>query len=273
MTSKELKTKFIVLLLQQIEDNGDDRREICRSIKKSSANLGYYLKKLMNAELVKRMQSYPYSIYRLTELGRKVKENLAQSEGARSFWRVHALTVGFPIENYGGFKFDSGKLKQMNNWHYQEDVVRDGNRREWRMRVQSTGLLVVSCPEMITEEPNTAFGNMYDIGARLARVFSESHGMRIGRMKIVREGHKELIGSERLAGLFGRMKIEDVWVDRSNGTDRLEEKQSGNSVERLLEVPKLMEFIIEQQADFAKNLKLHLLVLQEIRDAVRGLRK
>ena len=270
-TKMTIQKSFEFELLCQIEKTAGNRKVMCRNLKRSNSSLQYHLNRLRMAGLIEQSRFGKFQILRLSDLGKTIKENLGRSQGTR-IWRTHALILGFELDDMGSFRFNQMRVRQMNNWHYQEEVIKD-SYGEWKVHVQSTGLLKIYCPPVYTENPSETFEALRNISKRIAEIFRESYGMKIGMLREIREGEKELVGSEALGKLFKGRKFNGVFANASTGSMRLEEKERDSGIEDLMKVPELMEFIIKQQADFAKNLELHLQVLKELRDAVRELKK
>lgn len=275
-TAKTIKNNFEFELLLNIERLGGNRKLICKEMNVSNSNLQYHLNRLK--PLVQKIRMGRFSILQLTDMGKTIKENLGGSH-AVELWRCHNLIVGFKISDMGSFKFNPSKTVQMRNWFYQEEKVRD-SFGEWKVHIQSTGLLKVYCPSIYHQSDKEAFGNMEDVSCRIAQTFRESYSMGIGLMFRIRDGHKERVGSEILGRLMKGKKVNKVWADSSTGTLRLEESQSSNQIEDLLEMPSridaLEKHLIEQTKimdEFSRNLKLHLEVLTEMKDALRRLGK
>lgn len=281
-----VKKEFLLLLLRSIEESGENIKQIADSFKFSKQRLNYHLRKLRLASLIQKTQGYPYAIYSLTLLGLRVKKILGQSENVPNLWRCHALITGFEIRDFGKFDWKRYKIKQMNNWHYAEEFITD-SYGTWKINIQSSGLLKIYCPEIYHENPLQAFGIMYNVSSKIARKYEEIYHMDIGQMRIIREGHKELADSKLLGELFGKTRIGNVWADASTGTMCLEESQSSDKIEGLLDAPKRLEKIEELLIKtfnnfdiYNQNIMKHLEVLSnintavfELRDAVRGLKR
>jgi hypothetical protein len=278
--NKRVKNIFLVLrILTEIEQNGENIGKIAINLKRTKQSLNYHFKKLLSANFIKKEQSYPFAIYRLTPLGQRVKIILGQPEGVSNLWRCHDLIIGFNIESYGSFSFENRKIKPMKNWYYTIETIKD-SIGEWGIHVQSTNLLKIYVPEKYHESPDFAFGNMERIATNLAQRFAETYSMKLGLMRIVREGHKELANSEMLAKLFGRTRIGNVWVDKSTGSSWMEETQSENKIEKLLETPeridKLENHLTKQTEimdQFSLQMKLHLEVLTEMKDTLKAIKE
>lgn len=104
MVEDKTKSKkyFLSYLLASLESDGDDLKKVCDSLHRSRQNLAYWLRKLKELRLIEKKQSYPYSIYSLTPLGKRIKENLGQPQGTmQPLWRCHALIVGYEIKAFG----------------------------------------------------------------------------------------------------------------------------------------------------------------------------
>lgn len=279
---KKSKEKFLLLLLSCIESDGDNLKQILKKITDVPENhniqkqhLNYHLQKLKRQGVIKRIQSYPFAIYELTEHGIRVKKMLTQSEGERLnaplLWRCHNLIVGYPIISYGDFMFSEGrdrKIIHMNNWKYARETFGD-----FVINIQDTGLLKIYCPEKYTENPEEAFGKMYAEAQHIVQIYCNKYNMKLKKMNLIREGHKELQKSNRIAKVLGRFKADDIWTDASNGTLNMEEHQSSNKIEDLLNLPSQMNKWNSINEKFSKNLELHLEVLQEIRNAIKRLGK
>lgn len=93
-TKAKVKQDFLLLLLREIEQNGNNLKQLALNVKWSKQRLNYHLnRKLKNAGFVIKTQSYPFAIYSLTPLGQRVKQIIEQSEGVKPLWRCHALIV------------------------------------------------------------------------------------------------------------------------------------------------------------------------------------
>ena len=271
---KRVKTEFLLLqVLQEIESNGRNISKISKKLNITKQALNYHLNKVKRAGLVRRIQSYPFAIYELTELGQRVKEILGQSErGAKlpTLWDAHNLIVGFDVIDFGKYHFEETKRRKlcfMNNWIYTKEDI-DG----YGVHVQNTGLIKIYCKRMRTTNPEQAFANMYSDAIRIAQTYCNRYNMKLKPMRIIREGHKSLYNSEVVAKLFGRFKIGDIWQDASSGIEELEEKQNSNKIEELLNLPEQMNQMMVLQEKFSKNIELHLDVLQNINTAITELR-
>jgi len=275
-----VKNTFLPLLLGCIEQDGDSISKIAKTLGKTKQALNYHLSKQKKAGLIRTIQKYPYSIYVLTDLGKRVKKILIQSEGVTNLWRCHALIVGYPILSYGDYMFEdtkNRKIIQMVNWKYAREQM-----GEYIINVQETGLLKIYCPERYSASPDEEFGRMYADVERVAQHYCNKYNMSMERMRVIRVGHKELQDSNQLAKIFGKVKTKDFWVDNSTGTDNLEEKQGTNQIESLLDLPNqmrdivpiinalppLIKQVIENDARFSQNLVTHLEVLKKIGDGI-----
>lgn len=279
-----IKRSFEFELLLAVERLDGNRKLICREFQMSNPNLQYHLNKMK--PLIQKTRMGRFTVLTLTDMGRTIKENLVGSRLGQ-LWRCHNLIVGFQIEDFGSFKFNPLKTVQMKNWTYHREVIKD-SFGEWVIHIQENGLMKVYCPSIYHQNPNTAFGNMEDVSCRIVQTLRESYGMKIGLMRRIREGHKEAVGSEILGRLMKGSKSNGVWADSSTGTLRLEEEQTSDSIEKVLNLPDMidrklvpaLEKIAERDEWLAKNLETHEKVLggimeaiQELRDAVKRMRK
>jgi DNA-binding MarR family transcriptional regulator len=269
-----VKNQFLLLLLSGV--NEKKPKDIATQLGISKQNLNYHLQKLIKLNILYKEQSYPFAIYRLTDLGERVKNSLRQSENPKPLWRVHNLIVGFRILNLGSFNFvetTRRKLIRMRNWNYAREEM-DG----YVINVQDTGLLKIYVPSKYTKDPDLAIGEMISEADRIAADYINRYDMKLQRMEIVRKAEKELQNSEVLAKIFGRIKTDGIYVNESDGFEALEEKQDSYIIEDLLKLPikvaDLEKHLIRQTEimdQFSKNIELHLAVLSEIRDAVKKL--
>jgi hypothetical protein len=277
---ERIKNNFLVLrILTEIEANGENIQKVAINLKRTPQSLNYHFKKLLSANFIKKEQSYPFAIYRLTPLGERIKIILGQSEGVSNLWRCHDEIIGFKIEDYGNFSFENRKLSPMKNWKYFQETIRDSNG-EWGIHVQTTGLMKIYIPEKYHENPDFAFGNMERIATNLGQRYAETYNMKLGLMMKIREGHKELANSEMLAKIFGRTRIGNVWIDNSTGTSWMEETQGENKIEQLLELPeridKLGNHLVKQTEimdQFSQQMKLHLEVLTEMKNTLIAIKE
>jgi len=198
--------------------------------------------------------------------------------------------VGFEIKNFGNFSFKNRKVSHMRGWDYFKETIKD-SIGEWGIHIQATGLLKVYCPEKYDQDPDKAFGELERIASNLAEKYAEVYGMKLGLLKRIREGEKELVNSELLGKLFGTAKIGDVWANASTGTMWLEEKQSSNSIEKLISLPELVTELLNNSVKQAETLKsldgklapaindltaqirLHLAVMEDMRVTMKEIRE
>ena len=232
------KRKIYFLILQEIEKFGHFEEEqklsiICKKLGMTKQNLNYYLKKFIRLGLINKTQSYPFAIYRPTEKGLRVKENLIQSErGVKTaMWRLHNIIVGFTIRRWGSWKFNDQKCVHMNNWFYQK-IRRADN---YVIHVQSTGLVKIYVPEKIGQDPELLRGMAFHEATETARWMIDHYDLELEPMRIIRKGQKELLNSQELAKLFGRIKTDGFYVDASNGEENLEEPDDSFRIENILE--------------------------------------
>jgi hypothetical protein len=271
--------KFTLLLLQYIEQglpihSGSKKVDcITKKLGRSKQSLNYHIQKFVKLGLLRHVQSYPYAIYELTSYGVQVKKIIGQSEGIKNLWRVHNLIVGFNIRTFGTFRFiDTKKRKiiQMRNWKYAHEKHGD-----FVINIQDTGLLKVYCPERYTTNPEEEFGSMYAECQAVAQRYCDRYNMKLEPLRVIRKGHKALLGSQKIAKLLGKLKIRGMWTDESNGTGELEEHQGEYSIEDLIDLPKRMdkveqsvERVAEVNEKLAKNIELHLEVMNNINKAI-----
>lgn len=272
-TTKQSSSKsgFLLLLLRSISD---DLKlvDVAKKVGKTKQALNYHLQKLRKLGAIRRVQSFPYSIYELTSLGESVKKSLEQSEHLRTLWKAHNLIVGFEVLRFGSFNFvetNRRKLIQMNNWIYAREE-HDGHI----INVQDTGLLKIYIPAKYCKDPDVAFGEMYSKATRIAQWYCDKYDMKLKPMKIIRKGEKALVGSEKLAKIFGRIRTEEIFVNASEGSEELEAPQDSYAIENMLKLPEIIETQLVPTLDqFSKNIELHLEVLQEIKKAIKELNK
>lgn len=71
------KTSFLLLLLRAISSDLM-LKDVAKKLGKSKQALNYHIRKFVKLGVIRRIQSYPYSIYELTSLGDSVKKSLEQ---------------------------------------------------------------------------------------------------------------------------------------------------------------------------------------------------
>lgn len=279
-----MSKKFLPLLLGEISrmptEKGLTLTQIARKFGKTKQSLNYHIREAQDKGLIERIQSYPYSVYKLTSKGERVKEILVQSHPNQNkhLWKAHNLIIGFKITSFGRFRFtpiSSGKIIQMNNWRYMRF-----EHNGFVVCVQDTGLLKIYCPSRYTTNPDIEFGKMYSEATRLAQEYCDRYDMRLGEIRTIRKGQKSLYNSQKLAEITGRFKRDDIWVDASEGTDELEEPQDSNKIEDLMEMPNRItriEGLMERQAGlietYAKHLNAHIPVLKGMDRLLKRLEK
>jgi len=269
-------SKFNLLLLQYISDGislhhtNSKYDSITKRLGKSKQSLNYHIQKLKKLGLIERKQSYPFAIYNITSLGKRVKENLVHSDGMKNLWKCHSLIVGFEVQSFGTFRFintSKRKIIRMRNWEYAME-----KKGDFTIHIQTTGLMKIYCPEKYTKKPDEAFGKMYAEAQSIAQRYCDRYKMELKQLKIIRKGHKALIGSKKIAKLLGKVNLGNkLWVDASDGTDELEEMQDEYTIEDLLNVPKRLDgvekSIVEQSkvsGELSKNIRLHLSIMRKM---------
>lgn len=264
-----VKKKFLLLLLDSI-DNKIPLSTIAGNMGRTKQALNYHIQKYRKLGLLNRVQQYPYSIYELTSLGRRVKQSLRQSEHPKALWKAHNLIVGFEILHLGNFNFvetTRRKLIKMKNWSYAREEV--GN---FVINIQDTGLLKIYAPAKYTTDPDVAFGEMFAECQKVAQWYCHRYEMKLRPMKVIRKGEKALVRSEKLAKIFGRVKLEQMYINASEGTEELEAPMDSYSIEKLLRLPEIIENQLNPALErFSKNIELHLEVLQNIQKAIEKL--
>jgi len=222
----------------------------------------------MALKVIYKVQSYPWAIYKLTSLGSKVKQLLRQSEHLTTLWRVHNLIVGFRIRNFGTYTFietTRKKIIQMQNWKYVSENIDD-----FVINVQDTGLLKIYVPEQYSKDPDIAIGEMFSRATHVAQLYCDKYNMSLQPMCVIRKAEKELCKSEALAKIFGRVKLEEMYVNASNGVESLEEPMDSYAIEKLLKLPDVIEKQLTPALEqFSKNIALHLEVLQEMKNTLK----
>lgn len=277
---KKSDKNFLLLLLTLIDDKLY-LKDMAKKLGKTKQALNYHLRKLKGLKMVVQDQTYPFAIYRLTDLGSKVKQTLIQSDDVRlSMFRVHSGIIGFDIKDFGEFKFintTTRKMIPMENWKYAREIT-DG----YVVNVQDTGLLKLYVPEKYSTDPDLAIGQQIAEVSKIAQWYCDKYNMKLKPLRIIRQFHKELQRSEQLAKIFGKYKdVEKLWTDASGGTENLEEPGGSNSIEDLLSLPKIIrEELRPVLLELRDQIKLHLEATREwkdtageIRDAIKQLPK
>lgn len=254
--------KFYFMLLDCI-DNGLSLTQTASKLNLSKPALSYHLRKQRALKTVRRIQSYPYAIYELTSLGKRIKKILVQSEKLTPLFRCHDLIAGFKILDFGNFNFINTKRRKickMNNWIYAYEKQGD-----YVIHIQKTGLLKIYCPEIYSVSPDDAFGKMFARAQGIAQFYCDKYDMKLeADMKVVRKGHKSLLNSNSIGKLLGKVNLKKFWVDESLGSEELEAHHDDYTIESLLSVPKLMKQNIHVMREFTRQIELHLKVLNKI---------
>jgi DNA-binding HxlR family transcriptional regulator len=238
--NQQVKEQFLLLLLYGIEQ-GLSLSQISKNLNKSKQALNYHLKKMKALNLISVKVSYPFAIYNLTDLGKAVKKILVHNEkSSESLFRVHNGIIGFDVVKFGNYRFidtTARKIISMNNWNYavekQEDFI---------INIQDTGLLKITCPIKFSSYPDQSIAENIAECSRIAQEFCDKYDMKLKSLRIIRRFQKELLHSSELAAIFGHYKnIEKLWIDKSGGTDNLEEYDSSHAIEDILSLPKAIE--------------------------------
>jgi len=265
------KRGLYISILNEIQkfDNPEEEQKLALITKRlamTKQNLNYYLRRFLDSGLICKLQDQPFAIYKITEKGRRVKENLVQSErGVKiAMWRYHNLIVGYKVFTWGSWRFNDRKKIRMNNWTYQIAEAKNG----LQAHIQDTGLLKIYGPKMVGPDAEEmrirASAQVQDA----AQWFADHYDLKLAEPKILRKGQKELLNSEQLAKLVGRVKTGDYWIDASGGDENLEEYEDSYKVENILsnleETPLRLNTIENNQNGIRKDLNELRPVLQEL---------
>lgn len=236
---------------------GQNLRLISEKLNISQQLLSKYMRRLTTEKLIERIQSWPFAVYKLTEKAKLINGKLVQSEKRlKTEWRYHNLVVKSRVIAWGTWKF--GKIIPMcGGWGYQDVKVNNTT-----VRVQTNGLIRIVAPELIGE-------NIEELQVRAAaraqdtlRALIDRYDMKVTTIASSREGSKELLHSEDLARFFGRIKTEDLYVDKSGDDDNLEEPESSHKIEDLLAMPVILRALDAKLApavnELSRMIELHL---------------
>ena len=257
---------------------GQNLRLISEKLNISRQLLNHYMKRLITAKLIERIQSWPFAVYRLTEKAKLVKSSLVQSDKTlKTEWRYHNLVLKSKVKSWGAWQF--GKITPMcGGWGYQDIMVNNTT-----VRMQTSGWIRITAPELIGE-------NLEELQARAAagvqetlRILIDKYNMETSTIVLSRKGSKELLRSGDLARFLGRVKTEDIYVDKSGDEDNLEEPEDSHKIEDLLSMPETMRRLDTRLVPvieaLTRQIELHLEVQRnalktssEIRDGINEFR-
>lgn len=281
---EEVKGQFLLLLLDGLEDQLS-LTKIADKLGKSKQALNYHINVLKRKGLIEQTSKTPFSKFIITPLGQLSKKKLRYPQKGPVF-HCHALQMGFDIGDFGTFEFVTNakrKVVRINNWDYTTEV-----HGKYHVKIQETGLMVISCPDAYTREPDDAFFEMREEAKKISNRFTAQFGMKFTRTWVVKRGHKSIVGSAAIAKLLGRGKITKTeWVDASEGEEELESYENSYAFEKLFAMPEevqnikgsvnKLETVISEKLTPAiekhsEDIRLHLTAIQEIRDAIREFR-
>jgi DNA-binding transcriptional ArsR family regulator len=267
-----VKIEFLLLLLDNI-DKGLYLSQIANSMGMSKQALNYHIKRLRKLGIIERTQSYPMSIYIITPFGKRVKENMRYPDNLKPVWRCHALQVGYWISDFGTFRFienNNRKLCRMKGWEYASET-----QGEHHIKIQENGLMIISCPDTYSNDPDQAFGELRIKANTIAQWYRDHYEMQMKAQQTIRRGQKSLVGSEVLSKLFGKGKITDkVWIDASGGTDEIETYEKEYSVEKLLALPDVIDNKLTPAIEkLTKQIELHLEVMNNMNETLKVIKK
>lgn len=270
--------KSLQALLNSIE-RGETRNIMRKLLDITNTGLGKKLHDLIGIGLIEEVQKRPYALYRLTPLGYRVNQFLAQSDmGVHKTltFRCHNLIVGWQIKDWGSWQFNPKLWKDMRNWHFQELVIKGH-----KIHIQESGLLKIYCPEVYASNADEGFDRAVEEAKKVANYVASKYGMGLENYHRVRNGQKEAIGTEKLGQFIGHMKLGGVWVDISDKQNRrLEADQDNHDLEKLFAMPDEMKELREVLSGLKQHWDIHLPLMQhtdkvlgEIRDAIKELRE
>jgi predicted transcriptional regulator len=262
MAGDASKAQKYVRILNEIEKfrdpNNEQRLEsITKTLAMTKQNLNYYLQRFVKMGLIEHIQEQPYSVYLITGKGLAVKENLVQSEkGVKTVtWRYHNLVGLYKIFTWGSWRFSDRKKVPMNNWNYQIVKAPTG----LSAHVQDTGTIRIYGPKLYGQDGEVLRIKATAMIQETARWFVDHFDMQLSDIKICRKGEKELLKSQQLAKLLGRVKTDEIFVNASGGDENLEEPDDSFAVENLLhnleETPMRLTNIEQQVQDLAEMMK------------------
>jgi len=257
---------------------GLTRQTLCKQLNIKNSTLSYHLAKMKHSRLIEQVYSYPSSFYNISSKGEQIREIIVQSVDMsqndrnlykRSTFRIHNVILAWEIESFGSFAFNEKLWKSMKGWHFQKFNIDDH-----AIHIQDTGLIKIYCPEIYTNDPPTALAQVYEKANKIANYLASRDNMKIKPMKVIREAHKELVGSEKIAEILGYQKVNKVWIDNSTGSKCLEESQSSNDLEALIQMPKFLdEKLVPVIEQLTEQITLHLAVMNEMKDTMKDIRE
>lgn len=249
-------------------NRGETRKTICQLLGITNQVLGRKFQKLEANGYIKAVQRRPVSIFKLTDNGKQLITNLIASDHMylEGFFKCHHQIIGFRIKDFGNWKFNQKIWKTMKGgWHYEKGIL-DGIhfRIQEPTKNRPEGLLAVICPQSYSKNPSREFERQKDDATKISTYLALKYGMSFRDPYRVREGHKELVGSEAIADKIGYIKIGKFWVDASGlGGKKLEESQDTNTIERMMEAPDRLDRMERLLERFTEQLALHLEVEQK----------
>lgn len=261
---KKQDKNLLLILLYGIEAHGDNLKILSEKLNMSKQNLNYYLKRLLDMNYIKKIQSKPFAIYKLSSTGRVVKKSshiARKSQSNIPLWNCHNQVISFKIYDFGKYHFPIN-TKKMNNWHFAQHKT-----GKFKIQILSTGLIRIYCPPKTSFNPDKAFTELQSQAQKIAQEYCNNYDMKMGFANISREGHKALLNSEPLAKLFGRFKNKELWTDKSDKKLEFEELQSTNYIKEFLSLPSVLKEFLKGFDIYNENIKLHLEVIRKIGEA------
>lgn len=246
----QIKSEFewILNLFDQIKKNPNGTNSLAKRIGMKPSKFAYWASKLEDSGWIEKSQSYPYAIYSITPIGEQIQKKLVQSENRdlKPYWRCHARIMGFKSEmsdeKWKYIKSRFKKVAKMTNWEFVHEIVKT-DIGKFKIHIQQTGTFKIYCPVKYTDNKRETWAEIDQKAREIADKYCENWELDKKPLETIRKGEEELVGSEMIAKLFGKVKMDDVWVDKSTGTEWLEEKEGSDRIERLIDMPDSIQTI------------------------------
>ncbi len=233
--------------------------QIARKLRTTEAHIYYYLRKLENAGLIRRIFRDVYVKYEVTQLGLNFLTRCDKTSKHRII-RLHNIAFKFPILKEPDVKIDWDKVKGMKNW-----IRYIG--KEAGVTVELTSKHVIIYPEPLQgDDPYKLLLMAYERANFTVSLLEQKYGMQFGRGELCRKPHFGIFDPV-LSKITRYFQLNDdcAKLDESKGCGEIDWLSPEAAKEYLLMPIRVRELqsILRAYQKEVEELRIHILQLTE----------
>lgn len=267
---QEVKRKFLLLDILNRINKGETPYDIRKKFGWSRQRLNYWIKQLKNADLIRLKVRSNIAIYELTPEGKNFYTGCVNS--FISGIRLHNVQFSYPV-------LKEGNLDWQKQWQL-KGLINKAKKEKNATIVLNGKTLSIFVSSLIGSNAFELFDKAKNIADELAERLKKEFNFELGQGTLTRKPHFAVLNP-----IFDKISrhlefsSEVAKIDESEGSGELEFFEP-NKVQKFIELPETIEtltFHLVRQTEimnqFSEQLKLHLLVLNEMKETLKAIRE